>query len=94
MNESGTTLKHSLNQNKFTVEECINILYNTKLLFGVDKGGSLPITDFNFVIVKTTNKKHPNFIKQIITSFLFFGCIKLNQNKSIVTILFNEGDLR
>ena len=83
-----------MRESKFTLNECIKILDNIEIIWGVKKNGSLSVRDFNLAVVKTTGRTHPNFIQQMMDSFVLFGCIELNQKKNIVTILLDEGDLK
>lgn len=79
---------------KFSLKKCIRILDNTKIKFGVEKGGSLKISEFKLIIVMTVGKCHKYTFRHWIESMVEFECIKVNQNKTIVTILLNGDDLK
>lgn len=79
---------------KFTLKKCIRILNNTKTKFGVEKGGSLKTSEFKLIIVMTIGKCHKYTFRHWIESMEEFGCIEVNQNKTIVTILLNGDDLK
>ena len=83
-----------MRKTSFTLENCIGVLEKTDLKYGVKKNGSISLTDFNFIIIRITKKTHPNFLKQFITSLISTGCIELNQNKNIITILKSVDDFK
>lgn len=83
-----------MRDSKFTLSECIKVLDKAENMWGVGKGGSLTLKEFNLSIVKTTKKTHTNFLKQFVESLSDFGCIELNQNKTIVTIILDGDDLK
>lgn len=83
-----------MRESKFTLKECIKVLDNVESIWGIKKEGSLTLEEFNFAIVKTTGKIHQNFLKQFVVSLNNFGCIKLSQNKNVVTIILDGDDLK
>ena len=83
-----------MRKTSFTLENCIGVLKKTDIEYGVKKNGSISLTDFNFIITKITKKAHPNFLKQFITSLIDIGCVELNQNKNIITILKDMDDFK
>lgn len=78
----------------FTLQNCIDVLNKANLDHGIEKNGSISVLDLNFIITKVTQKTHPNFLKQFVASLIDTGCIELNQNKKIVTLLRTAEDFK
>jgi hypothetical protein len=83
-----------MRKTSFTLENCIEVLEKTDIEYGIKKNGSISLTDFNFIITRVTKKTHPNFLKQFITSLTDIGCVELNQNKNVITILKELDDFK
>lgn len=83
-----------MSTNNFSLKKSIKIIDNVKIKFGVEKGGSLKISEFKLIIALTVGKCHKYTYKQWIEGLEEIGCIELNQNKTIVTIILDGDDLR
>ena len=83
-----------MRKTSFTFQNCVDVIQKVNIDYGIEKNGSISLVDFNFIITRVTEKIHPNFLQQFVKSLIDTGCIELNQNKNVVTILKNAEDLK
>lgn len=78
----------------FTLQNCIDVLQKINIEHGIEKNGNISVVDLNFIITKVTKKTHPNFLKQFVSSLIDTGCVELNQNKKVITLIRTAEDFK